>query len=355
MVKKLHKNILRAALSLATVSLIPTLSSCDGMIYESEGDCVVTYNLRFVYDMNLKWADAFPSEVHSVHLYAFNSDGLFVKDYVVNGDPVDKEGYLMQLDLDPGKYTLVAWCGMDNAGSTKQDFTVPSVVPGRTKLQDLTCSLNVQTDGAGSLSSNGMLDFLYHGILDVDLPDVFNGDFYYTMHLTKDTNHIRIILQQLSTEDMNPDEFEFKIEDANSVMGFDNAMLSNDVVTYSPWDIATGEAGMLPDDATDNELVYTDGIIADFSTSRLMADHSKSFMLTITSEDKTVAKVPLLQYALMSREYFEQAYGHTITNQDLLDRQDEYIFTFFLDDSKRWTEMHINIYSWRMVIQNYEM
>jgi hypothetical protein len=52
--------------------------SCDGMIYNDEGDCSVRYRLKFRYDMNLKFADAFAHEVKSVRLYAFTPDGELV-------------------------------------------------------------------------------------------------------------------------------------------------------------------------------------------------------------------------------------------------------------------------------------
>lgn len=353
-IKNLYKKVSWKTILLQAV-LALSLTACTDLVYEDEGECTVTYNLRFVYNMNLKWADAFPSEVHSVHLYAFDRDGLFVKDFIVNGEAVDQEGYTMRLDLGPGKYTLVAWCGMDNEGVAEKSFTVPVPVAGRTRIEELTCSLNVESDSQSSLYSDARLDFLYHGILKVDLPDVYNGSFDYTMYLTKNTNHIRIILQQLSAEDMNPEDFEFKIEDANGIMGYDNRMLGTDPITYLPWGIGTGEAGIDPNEAPDNGLVYADALIADFSTGRLIADHDKDLMLTITSKDKIVARVPILQYALMSKEYYIMAYGHEMSDQEFLDREDEYVFTFFLDDSQRWTEMHINILSWRMVVHNYDM
>lgn len=338
--------------------MLPTVfalsfTACDNPVFEDEGVCVVTYNLRFVYDMNLKWADAFPSEVHSVHLYAFDSNGLFVKDFTANGKPVDIEGYTMQLNLDPGRYTLVAWCGMENEGETVKSFTVPVPVAGQTRIEELTCALNTQqTNRAGSYSKE-RLRFLYHGMLDVNLPKVNNGNFDYTMYLTKDTNHIRIILQQLSGEDLNPEEIDFTIEDTNTLMGYDNSMLSREVVTYRPWATLSGEAGMEPEDSESGDLIYAKSVIADFSTSRLMAGHKDDMKLTITgAEGNQIARVPLLQYALMSREYYEEAYGHRMDDQEFLDREDEYVFTFFLDASHRWVEIHINILSYRNIIYN---
>ena len=344
----------RSVLLLA--ALVCALVSCDKLVFEEEGDCVVNYRLRFVYNMNLKWADAFPSEVHSVHLYAFDRNGLFVKEFTANGPEVDSEDYRMLLDLAPGRYTLVAWCGMENVGVTGKSFTVPVPVAGQTRIEELTCALNVASDSQSAAYSDTMLHFLYHGIEEVDLPDVYNGDFDYTIYLTKDTNHIRIILQQLSGEDMDPEEFTFLIEDANGWMGHDNRLLGTQRIDYRPWSVLPAEAGIIPDDKTGSgygEIVQTKGLVADLSTSRLMADHRNEMVLTITGrEGKTIARVPLLQYALMSREYYELAYDHRITDQELLDREDEYIFTFFLDDSQRWTEMHINILSWRMTVQN---
>ena len=220
---------------LLLAAFVLSLAACDRLVYEEEGDCEVNYRLRFVYNMNLKWADAFPSEVHSVHLYAFDSRGLFVKEFTANGEAVDREDYRMLLDLEPGRYTLVAWCGMENEGVSDRSFTVPVPVAGQTRLEELTCALNVKSDSEAAQYSDTMLRFLYHGIQEVDLPAVYNGDFDYTIYLTKDTNHIRIILQQLSGEDMDPEEFTFRIEDANGWLGHDNRMLGTDRVVYRPW------------------------------------------------------------------------------------------------------------------------
>ena len=51
------------------------LPGCDSVIYDGEGDCSVNYRVKFRYDMNLKFADAFASEVESVTLYLLDSDG----------------------------------------------------------------------------------------------------------------------------------------------------------------------------------------------------------------------------------------------------------------------------------------
>lgn len=70
------KAVLRHGL-LAVVAFMG-LSSCSGMIFDDEGDCNPYYKVRFRYDMNLKFADAFRNEVNAVTLYAVDGHGNIV-------------------------------------------------------------------------------------------------------------------------------------------------------------------------------------------------------------------------------------------------------------------------------------
>ena len=73
---KISKNIMPAIL--AGMSL---LSACDSVIYDGEGDCSYRNGIRFVYDWNMKRADAFPSEVKAVRVWAFGQDGTLAAVY----------------------------------------------------------------------------------------------------------------------------------------------------------------------------------------------------------------------------------------------------------------------------------
>ena len=48
---------------LAAAMVCGTAVSCGGFIFEDEGDCSVSYCVRFRYDWNIKFADAFAHEV----------------------------------------------------------------------------------------------------------------------------------------------------------------------------------------------------------------------------------------------------------------------------------------------------
>lgn len=351
------KTAKRYMLAAFVATLAAGLASCERM-FDDEGDCDVTHELRFRYDKNLKWADAFPSEVKSVNLYAFDSNGIFVREYRGRGEALSQPDYSIVLDLPAGDYTLLAWCGLENEGADAESFTVPQPVAGVTTLEEMTCSLNTKSR-AGAYSDE-RLNFLYHGCMDVSLVDNHDGKtIVHTMNLTKDTNHIRIILQELSSEeDMNPDNYGIRIEAVNGVLAYDNEVLGTEVVTYEPWWQQQDEVGVGKVDVTDGSVNYVKGVVADLSTSRLMASQKKDLWLVITnleSEAKEeIVRVPILQYALMSREYYELAYGHRMTEQDFLDREDEYVMTFFLQGN-RWMNAYIDIHQWRIVLHNYEV
>ena len=343
---------------LAALALL--LPSCGEPLFEYEGDCEVTHRIRFCYDMNLKWADAFPSEVTSVNLYVFDGDGLFLKEYADAGEALSQPGYSILLDLPAGDYKFVAWCGLVNAGADRESFTVPRPEPGVTTVAELTASLNTESDGVHASYSDARLDFLYHGYLEARLEDKRDGtDYEYTIYLTKDTNHIRIILQEISSdEDMRAEDYGIRIEAANGVLSGYNDLLGESVVTYLPWWQGPAEVGVGKVDAADGSLKYVRGLVADLSVSRLMAEHRDELMLVITDktspDEEVIVRVPLIQYALLSRTYYEAAYGHPLTEQELLDREDEYVMTFFLYQN-RWQDSYIDIHQWRLVLHDYEL
>jgi hypothetical protein len=71
----------RGILAWALVATVWGLVSCDdGLIFEGEGDCGVYYRIRFKYDYNIKFADAFANEVNSIALYVFDENDVLVKE-----------------------------------------------------------------------------------------------------------------------------------------------------------------------------------------------------------------------------------------------------------------------------------
>ena len=340
---------------LAAMLVMAAQTGCKNPVFDYEGDCSVSYNIKFRYDKNLKWADAFASEVKSVRLYAFDTNGVLCKVFTDRGDALANPDYRMKIELPAGDYHLVAWCGIDNESLEQPQFDVPTATPGSTILDELTCRLRRQPDAPFAAASKQRLEFMFHGQLDVQLPeDEDGGDFTYVMPLTKDTNHVRIILQQLSGEDADADDFDFRIEDKNGFYAHDNSLLDDETITYRPYKTMTGTAGVGKQSAT-RTIIYVNGAIADLSVARLMADRNRDMILTITNKHgDTVASFPLIDYALLAKDYYEEAYGRKMDDQEFLDREDEYVMTLFLDETQRWIDTSILIHSWRVVVHDYE-
>jgi len=344
---------------MAAVALFCVLPSCDNAIYDDEGDCSVKYRLKFLYNRNLKRADAFANEVKSVHVYAFDGNGILVWHKSDRGEALAADDYYMKLDLPAGNYHLVGWCGLENDGATEESFSVPEVRVGETRIEELRCSLNRMHDAEGAYSKE-RLHSLFHGMLDVTLPSNDDGGEYdYTMDLTKDTNHIRVILQHLSGKPVNEKNFTFTIETENGLMNYDNKLLSDEVINYRAYKIFPGIASIGIDDypelngakvarqPSSREITSINVAIADLTIARLVK--GKPCTLTIKTVDgRTAASIPLTRFALMLKD----GYYDDLTDQDYLDYQDEYALTFFLSEDEEWPRTSIIINSWKIVLND---
>ena len=351
-IRALIRNVV-AKVCMASVCLL-AMSSCDNWLYEEEGDCSVYYRLKFRYDMNLKWADAFANEVTSIHLYAFDKSGVLAWQKAEQIVPGTAENYSMLLDLPAGDYKLLAWCGLQNDGEQDESFSVPEARVGETRMEQLQCALNRQHDESGAYS-NEHLYRLFHGVLDVSLPVNDDGGSYeYIMSLIKNTNHIRVILQHLSGVDVNKDDFIFRIDDENGLMAYDNELLEDENINYRPWDVQNVEAGIGMDG--NRAVSNVKGLVADFTVGRLIETHRKKMILAIDTKDgKKVARIPVMDYALMGKEYYEKEYRYPMNERQFLDRLDECVMTLFLDENNNWESSVIQILSWRVVLSNVDI
>lgn len=336
------------------VALPACLTSCNGVIYDDEGDCDVTYRVKFRYDWNMKYADAFPHEVKSVKLYAFDKGGNLVWQTSESGEALAQEGYSIVLPLEPGDYRLAAWCGLDNGES----FTVPEISVGG-KHEEIHCKLNRVYD-AGQACSKEDLHPLFHGILDVNLPvNLDGGEYVYTLPLKKDTNVFRITLQHLSGEHLNQKDFTFRIEDSNGWMDHTNELLPDEDIVYHPFAQYEGSAGIETDKVPESRSSVIENVrvvIAELTVARLvMRDWTKEekpmLVIRAAEDGRLVARVPIIDYALLVKG----AANLDMDDQEFLDRNDVYNMSFFLDNNLRWLSTVINIHTWRVVKNRTEL
>ena len=93
----------------AVMAMMFTVTSC-GMMEDDQSNCPKELRVNFKYDMNMKFADAFPNEVKTVTLYAFDKDGkLALQKKESVKDIENRGGYMSVNELTPGHYTLKVW------------------------------------------------------------------------------------------------------------------------------------------------------------------------------------------------------------------------------------------------------
>lgn len=322
------------------------LTACDGVIYDDEGDCSVTYRVKFRYDHNLKFADAFAHEVKSVTLYVIDDNGSIVWQRTESGEALQAEDYAMTVDIEPGTYDLMAWCSGSETG--QESFTIPdsNVKTG------LTCTLNRERDDDGSACVRDGLNHLYYGRLEAQTFGETEGIYTYTVPLIKDTNSVRVVLQHLSGLPVDKDKFTFAITDDNGSMDWDNSLLPDETIKYYAWHTEQGEAE-IGEPAGQGRAVSGIGsrstfsaAIAELTVARLIKGRQPR--LTITNDSgETIFSYPLIDLALMVKGYDNR----DMDDQEYLDRQDEYNMVFFLDEGDRWLSAYIYINSWKIVLQ----
>ena len=336
----------RILLALSMVATMLGMASCEsGLIFEGEGDCGVYYRIRFKYDYNIKFADAFANEVNSIALYVFDENDVLVEEIATTDKAALSSGnFEIPVELLPGKYTLLAWGGLMNEESF--DLLADTEV-GKTRLQDLQVKMHRQYDENGQARVSEDLLPLFHGILPIEVTDT-PGTHIETVSLMKDTNVIRILLHEMSGQDVDADRFIFEIKDSNGLYDWDNALLDDEMITYSAWYQNTGSAEI--EDSDVKSVTSVNVALAELTTGRMRAGDSPVLHIRNRETGEDVFRIPVADYALLVKGYYREKMG----DQEYLDRQDEYTMTFFLDEGE-WVSSVIYINSWRVVLNDTEL
>ena len=333
-------------MALSMVAAVLAFSSCkNGLIFEGEGDCGVYYRIRFKYDYNIKFADAFANEVNSVALYVFDQNNILVNQIATTDKAALSSGaFEIPLELTPGKYTLLAWGGLMNEESF--DLLAETTI-GQTKLEQLQVKMCRQHNSDGVATVSEDLLPLYHGTMPLEVTDV-PGTYTQTMSLVKNTNVIRILLHEISGHDVDADKFIFEINDSNGLYDWNNTLLADEMITYSAWHQSTGTADM--EDGDVRAVTTVNVALAELTIGRMRAGISPVLHIKSRETGEDVFRIPLADYALLVKGNYRQGMG----DQEYLDRQDEYTMTFFLDEGE-WVSSVIYINSWRVVLNNTEL
>ena len=275
--------------------LLLVLFSCTS-IDETLPECRLY--VRFRYDYNMEFSDAFASQVNRVDVFVFDKDGTFVIKKSEQGETLGGS-YRMPLPLPAGEYRIAAWAGMSD------DFEMPEPIAGKTTLEELTVRMKREE----SLVHNKALNPLWYGGVQAVS---FTGrqEQTETVSLIKDTNKFRFILQKSGPgEELDINDCLFEIRADNGYYDWNNDLLDDDMISYRPYYL---------------EKVEDVGIVVEMNTMRLL-EHKKVYLtLTRKSDGKELMRIDLIPYLLLTKME-----GHNIPAQEYLDRQSEYAIVFF--------------------------
>lgn len=334
------------ARGVAPAMLLAALPACES-VYDDLDECRTEHRLQFQYDYNMKFADAFPAEVNSVDVWAFDKQGKPVWKTSQSGDALHEKGFYVDLPLQPGVYDFIAWCGLkDNTPfslntydpSSITDLSVDLLLKGGTKADEYT-----------GLYSNAKFSGLYHAFArDVEIttnPDA-NEVSSVQLSLMKDTKYVKVLLQNLDGTEMRKEDFSINITAANSELAYDNEVVpGTPEFRYEPWMVSEGMTQTPGSES--GEITAVSSILAELSTSRLMAGSKSILNVVRNSDGKKIISIPFIQYLLLVKGNYRP-----MSDQEYLDRQDEYSLTFFIDKGMSWySQIGIYINSWHVVPQ----
>lgn len=325
-----------AMLSVALV--IATLSACES-IYDDLEPCPHGVSLRFVYDYNMEFANAFPGNVDCLTLFVYDDKDNYVDTKIVTGTELQDENYRMTLDLEKGDYHFVAYGGL---ACDKSSFSLLQKPAAGSKRTDLRTTMDAD---CLTVPERRNLHDMFWGELTLATADLYNEG---TVKMMKNTNSIRLILQNVEGTPADIGDFDFEIVGDNTLFNYDNSLLTAGDVTYIPWAEGQAQTGysIVGSQAIEQpvEVAY-----AELSISRLMVGNSLRLLVKRSSDGRTVIDCPLDEYLLLMRsERFSE-----MGDQEYLDRESRWTLYFFLQEGS-WLHTQIVVNDWVVRINDIE-
>ena len=335
-------------------------ASCnDSFIFDGEGDC--NPKVQFIFkkhrhaleSLDGRVADVFYTTVGTVHLFVYDektgelvfekiekTGNLLSRSDLGLGTETDK--CIMPLEIDPGRYKIVAWCGLDESDQNNAFYLEESETRGKYN----ECLVKRENENGAPVHSEKYQN-LYHGIRNsVEVTYDYDGHNIIPIELTKDNNDISVYIQHVNST-LDIDEYDVYYIDSNGGMSFeDNSLTRSEKLEYK-----NHRKSLLEGGSTDynGDIVETNGLVAHISTSRLLESNFKEAKLEVrTKEGYTVFSIPFIDYVI-------QVQQATNDNQYYLDCEDTYNCNFLLTGSDgHWTPARIIINNWVVAPDQHE-
>lgn len=293
-----------------------------GCVTEDFEECPNEYELKIVFDRNMLFADAFASQVKSVDIKVFDSNtGREVYSFQDEGAALASADYRVPLPIPPGTYDILCWAGMAEGDS----FSYAD--PTADSLEHQNVILNTE-NGVSHNRLNNLYHGLSRGVTFVDNNTIGSTQVQTaTVSLTKDTNRVYIMLHNLDGTELQESDFTFSISSDNAAMSYDNALEPGGKVLYQPWHISSivSETNISPSPVRS-------ALGAEMSVGRLTTSSDSRLDVYRMSDGERIISIPLERNLLL----YKGAYFSYMSDQEYLDRQDDYVITFILDKNNNW-------------------
>lgn len=314
--------------------------------------------LTFSYKYNLLNADAFASQVHCVDVYVFDEEGKFVIDHHEENNDLIKTGtFSVSLQLEPGGYQAIVYGG--TACSEASFEKLFEVNPSLT-IEDLEVAMKNSFYYDESEDTGNLDDDLDDPDNDLDRANLKLHDYFFgttsfrvsedmgsgvqpvEVPMMRNTNTIQVSLQNISGEPIDVSDFHFTISDDNNTFDNGNNLTTSGEISYRPFSKINKSTGL----TEDGENVINVAV-AHFTVSRIVIDKPTTPMLKVdNAEGENVINLPIVNYMML----FKNEYYSDMDDQEYLDRENNWKFIFFLDDSKggSWITTRIVVNDWEV-------
>lgn len=330
------------------MTAMTTIVACDSMIYDDEGDCSVHYRVGFRYTRNILNADAFGSQVTEVNFYLFRQDGSLAFHKKELRDVTTDNDFHIDVDVVPGTYDMIAWCGGKSLTDDPASFNIDKA-ENPDRIEDLRPYITLEAEEENNYFSRDIHPLFYGYRDNVEFKDTYGVVDLEPLDLMKDTNHFSVVLQNSDGTTIDPDDINMTIEGTHSELTWQNQLAGNQDFHHRPWSMTPLSADFDDKDVdtrtrADGDATYN-GLRAEFTTGRLMTDVKQKLTVKNNKSGETIFSIPLVDYVLLVRDMYKKAHS----DQDYLDRCDDYSLVFFVNKNLDWNKARVIINGWRVV------
>ncbi len=345
-----YRNLRSAVMMAAAVGIGAFTTSCD-MVYDDLDPCDNGIRVQFVYTYHIQMSgNAFPTNADCVTLYVFNDEDYLVATKTETSDVLRDENYRMTLDLEPGDYKLMAYAGLDCDKASHYSLTDTRAT---VKYEDMGVALFPRCLGDNADDRN--LHDLFVGVGEVTVNDGSGYDDVQ-VKMMRNTNQIRINLQQLNYQPVDGNDFEFKIVDDNTRYDYLNNCPKMGDVEYHPWKKGSASAGWVA--GSNFEPAEVKVGFANIATGRLLLENNPRLVVYDKKEENNkIIDIPLIPYLMLSLPEIKESHKmyKNLQPQEYLDRENQWNLYFFLDENRAWVEARIVINNWEVRIDNVDL